>query len=264
MLKILVFDGGRGGQLVTNYLAEELNIAEVESVIDWEHAPYSENTLTQICHYAEKALQRYIGKVDLIVLGGYTASYALDYLKEKYPKQKFVGMDVNYHRILKSRIYPSNITVMMSNTLINTQFCEVMRRKLPFSTLVVPDCTGWEDMINSADISADRLRGDLEDYFELAPKKSFVAQDSRESLLTRVLQEKYESTANKGGPSKQQDYPLIHSDVVLLLNTTFWEVKEDLERIFGYGVRVLDFRQKLLHDVCTALDLLGVDGRRSK
>ena len=57
---------------------------------------------------------------------------------------------------------------------------------------------------------------------------------------------------------------LITADVVLLLNTHFWELKEDLEILFGWGVRVLDFREKLLHDVCAALKLRGVHGKRAK
>ncbi len=261
MLKIVVFDGGWGGAIVADYLAEELTIAEVSCVIDWPHAPYGERTLTQICHYAENALREYIGKVDLVVLGGYTVSYAMEYLRHRYRKQKFVGMDVNYYQILRSRLYPSHVTVMMSGSLIDTPMCDDLRRKLPFSTIVVPDCRGWEEMINNGMISAARIRSDLENYFELAPKNVFKAQDRRSSLLTEIMREKYGEPPD---PPVEQDYPLVHSDVVLLLNTTFWEVKEDLERIFGYSVRVLDFRQKLLHDVCTALDLLGVDGRRSK
>lgn len=60
------------------------------------------------------------------------------------------------------------------------------------------------------------------------------------------------------------DCGTLKPDVVLLLNTHFWEVKAELEEIFGWRVRVLDFREKLLHDVCAALKLRGVHGGRAK
>lgn len=56
----------------------------------------------------------------------------------------------------------------------------------------------------------------------------------------------------------------VKPDLVLLLNTHFWEIKPEIERILGWRVRVLDFREKLLHDVCAALKLRGVDGNRAK
>lgn len=264
MLKIVVFDGGWGGEIVANYLANELKIVEIIRVIDWRHAPYEDKTLTQVCHYAEDSLREYFGKVDLIVLGGYMSSYAIGYLQRRYCRQKFVGMSINYYRILKSRLYPSDITVMMNNSLIDTPICDTMREKLPFSTLVVPDCSGWETLINDGVISEGRIRSDLEDYFELAPKKTYRKQDRDTSILSRIIQEKYGLKTDARVPPTSPDTPLIHSDVVLLLNTNFWEIRGDLERIFGYNVRVLDFRQKLLHDVCAALNLLGVDGERSK
>lgn len=261
MLKIVVFDGGWGGEVVANFLESELGIAEIIRVVDWDNAPYEDKTLTQICHYADRALRPYIGKTDLIVMGGYTASYALGYLRRRYNTQKFVGMGVNYRRILKSRLYPYNVTLMMDSMLIDTPFCTELQEKLPCSTLVVPDCSGWETMINEGLITIERMRADLETYFELSPRKTYLKSERNSSILVKVMQEKY--AAKSPAPARIASEPLIHSDVVLLLNTNFWEIKEDLEKLFGYNVRVLDFRRKLLRDVCAALNLLGVDGERS-
>lgn len=263
MLKVVVFDGGCGGEIVAEFLAAELNIVEIIPVIDAENAPYEEKTLTEVCLYTERALQEYLGKVDLIVLGGYTTSHAKTYLSHKYPRQKFVAMGVNYYRILKSRIYPNDITVMMNNTLIDSEFCAELQRGLPHSTLSVPDCTGWEDMINAGMLTREVMRADLENYFYLAPLRTRQPRIVQQSLLTEIMQKKY-IFDNTHYPAEDEEFPLIRSDVVLLLNTNFWAVKEELEYLFGYQVRVLDFRQKLLHDVCTALGLLGVDGERSK
>ena len=48
MLKIVVFDGGWGGELVADYLAEELQTIEIERVIDWKHAPYDNKTISEM------------------------------------------------------------------------------------------------------------------------------------------------------------------------------------------------------------------------
>ena len=51
---------------------------------------------------------------------------------------------------------------------------------------------------------------------------------------------------------------------MILLSTHFWAIKSDLEELFGWRVRVIDFREVVLRNVCLALRLRGVDGRRAK
>lgn len=242
MLKVVVFDSGWGGEVVANYLENELQVVEIIRAIDWKNIPYERLTLAEIRHHAEIMLRKYIGKVDLIVFGGYiTTLAALNYFEQRYPLQKFVGLGVNYYRILKSRHFPEHVTVMMDNLLLGGDICKELRRNLPNSTIIVPDCSGWEMMTNAGELSQHILRSELEPYFLLYNGR------------TGTRPRKPWNTAGQ-----------IKSDVVLLLNTHYWEVKQEIEQLFGYSVRVMDFREKLLHDVCFALGLLGVDGRRSK
>ena len=247
MLKVVVFDGGWGGAIISSYLQRELQVLEVMRVIDWENAPYEDKSLTQVCQFSDACLQQYINKVDLIILGGYTVSAALGFLQNKYPQQKFIGVDVNYHRILKSTTYPERITVFMNKSLQKTDFCENLRRNLPQSVLTIPDCSGWEELANQGELSEEVLRAELETYFEVKRKIK------QKSLLEEFKQEQ-----------PQEEKELIQSDVVLILNTNLWDNKEDFEEIFGYKVRVLDLRETLLRDTCEALRLLGVDGKRKK
>lgn len=53
-------------------------------------------------------------------------------------------------------------------------------------------------------------------------------------------------------------------DIVLLYGTNFLDMKELLEKIYGWGVWVVDDFQRVLREVCAALKLKGVDGRRKK
>lgn len=110
----------------------------------------------------------------------------------------------------------------------------------------------------------EKMRADLEPYFELTPREKCHDNEDSDTILEKILKEKYLSELANRHPSRPPNAPLIHGDVVLLLNTNLWELREDIEKLFGFNVRVMDFRQKLLHDVCAALNLLGVHGERSK
>ncbi len=261
MLKIVVFDGGYGGKVVAKYLSEELGVVDVKCVIDKQYNLYDVRSHTQICRLIEKSLRKHIGKVDLIVLGGYTVSLAIDYLRDRYTEQKFVSVGVNYYRILKSSNYPTRITVMMNEPLLESALCENLKDNLPFSTLAVPDCSCWNQLAGTGQLSSEVMRTDLSPYFELhqqTSNKAVSISQKNESILATIIKEKYYPSATKS------EHRLIPSDVVLVLNTCLWGLKTELEEIFGYKVRVLDFRQKLLHDTCISLNLLGADGERSK
>lgn len=294
MLKVVVFDGGWGGELVANYLSKELKTIQVIRAIDWENAPYDNKTLLEIEKLAEEKLHPYVGKVDLIVLGGYAVSLAMNYLEKRFPQQKFIGMGINYHRILKARNYPSQIAIFVDSLIIETTVCQEIRNDLPYSTIIVPDCSGWEERINAGEMSKEILHAELSDYFRIsAPRKSSTKKkqavrpnnklklsiSSIRGEAVPLLEELRRSRDSKTEPQPDQNSKtykkpynpeayrpedLIAPDVVLLLNTHFWEIRNELEELFGYGVRVIDFRQKLLHDTCTALSLRGVDGCRSK
>ncbi len=270
MLKIVVFDGGCGGQAVANYLAEELGVIEVICAADCRSELYERKTQPELNRLVEKQLQSYIGKADLIVLGGYIVALALDYLCARHPYQKFVSVGVNYHRILHTSPYPMRITAIMNMTLLTSPFCEDLKDHLPFSTLAIPDCTGWSDLAGKGQLSTSIMQMDLAPYFDLHPIKKVKLPKALQhrSILETVAREKYYSElAQSTEPPKlqpQEGRKLITSDVVLILNTCLWNLKQEIEDIFGYKVRVLDFRKKLLHDVCTSLGLLGLDGERSK
>lgn len=246
MLKIVVFDGGWGGEVVANFLEEELNVVEVARVIDWQNAPYDEKSAEEIASYAEANLQEYFGKVDLIVLGGYAAGLAKKFLCEKHPEQKFVGPEINYDLVLRARSYPEQVAVLAGKTVYNSIVRTEVREKLPYSTLILPDCGGWEELINEDVMTKEIVRTEL--------AWDFILQKQKNRTLGEIVIEEAKTAGRKK----------MKPDAVLILNTHFWTIREELEEAFGWKVRMIDFRQKFLHDVCSALKLRGVDGNRSK
>lgn len=247
MLKVVVFDSGYGGDVVADYLASELGIVEVVRVTE-VNLSLECGGFAEICRISKACLRTYAGKVDLIVLGGYVVSLALEFLRQEYPEQKFVGVSINYHRILCSRAFPDQIAIMADPILLETVVRKEVCRELPYSTIIVPDCSNWDQLINEDQMSIEVLRSDLGPYFALHPRQRYAFLSPSK-------------TAKASSPGNDE---LLRPDVVLLLNTHFWSIKSEIEDIFGYQVRVLDFRQKLLHDACRALELRGVDGCRSK
>lgn len=299
MLKIVVFDSGWGGELVADFLMRELTTVEVVRAIDWVGAPYCGKSVEEIYELVDLNLQRFIGNVDLIVLGGYAASLALGYLREKYPQQKFVGMSINYDMVLRSRNFPGQVVLLMDRLTSESELRQELRMALPYSTLIIPDCTGWEELINENLMTEEILRRDLgSDFILTTPgrRRQRAANDelSFDDIATQVVVKKPEifdskeqalraaiakfSQASKAAVADECKFAedlanetlrierrgSWRPDVILLLNTHFWEIKLELEAIFGYKVRVLDFREKLLHDVCAALKLRGVHGKRAK
>lgn len=283
MLKVVVYDGGWGGELVADYLGRELTTVEIIRVIDWAHAPYDGRDLLEIVELVEANLQDYIGEVAAIVLGGYVTSMVLEILKQRHPEQIFVGLGVNYDRILHSRNYPEKVVVLMDQILNESSLREELRQKLLYSTLILPDCSGWEDLINRDLMTEEYLRTDLAQDFYLsttATRRRKVSDDNiapkseKRELLAAI--ERMSKLAEMKRPRRKMDddeadEELVaevrckyRPDVVLLLNTHFWGIRRELEEIFGWKVRVLDFREKLLRDTCSALKLRGVDGKRSK
>ena len=95
MLKIVVFDGGFGGELFADKLEEALPVVEVIRVIDWRNAEALVIKARSARQVAEKALGPYLGKVDLIVLANHLLTVtSLRYFRRKYPKQKFIGLPI--------------------------------------------------------------------------------------------------------------------------------------------------------------------------
>ena len=95
MLKIVVFDGGYGGEFFADELEEELPIVEVIRVIDWRNAEQILTSAKNARKIAEAALRPYIGNVDLIIFANHLITLtSLKYFRRKYKNQRFIGLNL--------------------------------------------------------------------------------------------------------------------------------------------------------------------------
>ena len=93
MLKVVVYDGGYGGELFADYLEENLPIVEVIRVIDWRNASAITKSARSARRTAKAALSPYLGQVDLIIFANHLLSITgLRYFRRHYPNQKFLGL----------------------------------------------------------------------------------------------------------------------------------------------------------------------------
>ena len=315
MLKVVVYGYGWGGELVANYLEAELGIVEVVRVVDWL-GDHNQMDMAEMMQRLEKDLCKYLNVVDVIVLGDYRLLQIAGALCKKYPGQKFVTMGVSYAKILRTRNYPANVVLLADDLEKNEDVRDNLRRELEHSTLVIPDCSGWEELINQDMMTPEILRTELAWDFVVqlpgagrrrgrrmfeAPRKVTMKEqmESEKAQNTKLPQEiilPEDSTTDRQRIARaiqrlnlaqkevavtekettdesrklvaelqcRRDVSYIKPDVVLILNTSFWEIEGMLEEVFGWEVRVVDFREKLLRDTCAALKLRGVDGRRPK
>lgn len=163
MLKVAVFDTGWGGDLVAEYLDENVGVIEVRSVIDWRHAEqYLHSSRHQICRMVETALQEQIGKADVIVLASFMAQCAYNYLRRHYPFQKFVQMD--WPRLNYQRLRGHKIMVLACDQTRRSAKYRHWKQNLKRVKVVEPPCDHWLEWIDEGTFSRQRLRRELWPY----------------------------------------------------------------------------------------------------
>lgn len=290
MLKVVVFDGGWGGELVADYLEAELNIVEIVRVIDWR-GNYSEKTDNELYENIEPILRDYVGKCDLIVLGGHTVSRILTRLRKRYPRQLFAGMNENIKKNVRlgTRMF-RRVTVLTSRAIREHGLEQDLTRQFPAAKVSFVDCEDWEELIDNNIMTKDLLYARLKKDFKLRSLRFEEREASMESmpLGVRIKIEKaqgrhdksIESTVNRFAEMRQvarefekcvaenmmreANGTMPLPELVIVLNTHYWEIEGGLEEIFGWRTRIVDMREGLLHDVCAALRLTGLDGKRPK
>ena len=95
MLKVVVFDGGYGGEIFADFLEQSLPVVETIRVIDWRNAGRLLESPRKARRVAKDALRPYIGRADLVVIANHlVALTGLKYLRKVFPKQEFIGLEL--------------------------------------------------------------------------------------------------------------------------------------------------------------------------
>lgn len=212
MPRVIVFDGGRGGEEVVEYLKNELPILDVKRVrgsriIEARHTRYG------ICMAVENELMPYIFKADLIVLGGFLVSQTVEWLRSRYPDQIFVAVKCDLGEL--SRAMMSNVMILADDKFKRTW--QYRRLKVNFRdyNVMEPRCAHWRELVSDGTLAGENL--ELKDE------------------LTKYSESKV--------------------DTIVIMNTYFTKIEEDLLKVFGRQVWIIDFKKKLREDINEALGL---------
>lgn len=158
MLKVVVYDGGFGGELFADLLEEEIPVIEVIRVIDWRNAESLNQGAKMARQVAEQALLPYLGKVDLIVLANHLLSItSLRYFRRKYPEQKFVGLNLELPTGVKKRDFLILTTQAVAKTLRFRYY--KWRIKAKVKTLKLD---AWPRMIDDGELGEQEIAATFE------------------------------------------------------------------------------------------------------
>lgn len=175
MLKIVVFDGGFGGEIFADELKECLDVVEIIRVIDWRNAEPLLMNRREARSIAEKDLAPYLGKVDLIVFANYLLSLtSLKYFTRKYPNQKFVGLSLKSPDTFIS--YPTLIltTTSVSKTLAFRNFVRSLKRRTKILTL-----DSWPAKIDDGELTDTEIAETIKVFLHkenFAPDEIILAE----------------------------------------------------------------------------------------
>lgn len=153
MIKIVVFDGGYGGEFFADRFEEAIPVVDIIRVIDWRHAEQYIKSVRESRRLAEAALRPYIGKVDLIILANHLLSVtSLKFFKRKYPNQKFIGFSLKSPETFIKRDTVIIATKALTRTMEYHGF--ILRLKRRVKTITVDT---WPTKIDDGELSEHEI-----------------------------------------------------------------------------------------------------------
>jgi glutamate racemase len=164
-MKFVVFDTGTGGKLFAKKLRGAMPGVQVVEVIDDTNSPYGNKSEAAIRRLSEAALRPYIGRVAVIVIACNTVTaVAIDYLRQRYPEQIFVGMEP----MLKPATMltkTGKIMVLATDATKNSARYKNLKYKWGRGVEIFePNCKKWAGKIDHGEMNDEVLRMSLEPY----------------------------------------------------------------------------------------------------
>jgi len=163
MKKIVIFDGGFGGELFADYFEQELPVVEVIRVIDWRHANQILKSVKDARKAALEALRPYLGTVDLIIFANHLLTLtSLDYFRRKFKNQKFSGLPI---------IKPVNSdkTLILTTKAVRETLADYTFRHHLNGTVKEIVLDSWPNLIDDGELTEDQMRKDLASVLDFHP-----------------------------------------------------------------------------------------------
>ena len=160
MLKVVVFDGGYGGELFADELEKELPVIKVIRVIDWRNASNFLKNSRLARQTAMEALRPYIGRVDLIIFANYFLSItSLRYFQRRFKNQAFLGLKPPSLDTFKERPTLALTTKALARTISYYNYRTRLRRRI--DTLCLD---GWSNLVDDGELTYNMIYQEFEEF----------------------------------------------------------------------------------------------------
>lgn len=161
MYKIGVFDSGIGGEAIARQLRLAFPGDMIIAISDSKNAPYGSKRPEEIIELTYKAIAPLL-KCDVIVIACNTAtSYAIQYLRGKYPSHQFVGIEPmlkTASELTRSKV----ITVCATPATLRSARYEYLKSRYASDlTVIEPDCSKWAQLIEESSLNREQIHASI-------------------------------------------------------------------------------------------------------
>lgn len=147
-MTIGVFDSGLGGQMVAERLKPLLPNHDFNVINDQANLPYGDKSAAEIIRLTEAAIQPLLETCPIIVLACNTATAAaIDYLRRKYPQNKFVGFEPMIKPAAALTVSGRVVILATAATRHSDRYQKLLGAYGENIELVEPDTTDWARLI---------------------------------------------------------------------------------------------------------------------
>lgn len=164
-MKLGVFDSGIGGEAVAAALRMTFPNALVVTVNDRGNVPYGNKSPSQVRRLTELAIRPLLdGSCDVIILACNTATaFAIEYLRAKYPTQKFIGIEPMI-KSAASLTHSGTIAVCATpGTLASTRYARLVQRYGTNLRILTPDCSEWARWIENNQVNREYIAATIDE-----------------------------------------------------------------------------------------------------
>lgn len=165
-LSIGVFDSGIGGEAVAMSVRSYFPRAYVTTVNDRANLPYGDKTIDELRRLTDAAIQPLLGSDIIIIACNSATTAAIGFLREKYPWQKFIGIEP----MIKPAAACSKTKVIgvcaTPATLASEAYRALKECYATNCTVVEPNCEDWAQMIENNTVNVSKITTTLDEMLD--------------------------------------------------------------------------------------------------
>ena len=156
-MNIGVFDSGIGGEAIAKSLRGYFPEAQITTVNDRGNLPYGDKTADELRRLTDANIQSLLGSDVIVIACNSATTAAIDFLREKYHEQKFIGIEPMIKpaaKITKTGV----IGICATPATLGSDSYRALKEKYASNlTVIEPDCSNWAQMIEENDIHELRV-----------------------------------------------------------------------------------------------------------